>query len=244
MPAGHRAQINPNPGKPSWPSPRSNRCASAGAHQPARARPEFAELDGEDLFSGWPNTAQPGRTTPRNRTPGGGVGPRPLARNRRSRAPAVPPVPRGVAGIASARAHRAWMPRCGATRLRPGAGLRRRRARHPGPAGGGPRRPPRRSGAEGFGRPAPALQALDYWIRVKWHLDRGEFASADISPGSSFRRPAAPVAGVSLARIPSFHRDHPEFFSPAIEVERVGIGVEWRKGLQVMFRLAGSERPR
>src|ERR1035438_10401913 len=35
-----------------------------------------------------------------------------------------------------------------------------------------------------------------------------------------------------------------EFFSPAIEVERVGIGVEWRKGLQVMFRLTGSERPR
>ena len=33
-------------------------------------------------------------------------------------------------------------------------------------------------------------------------------------------------------------------FSPSIDVERVGIGVEWRKGLQVMFRLRGSERPR
>jgi len=34
------------------------------------------------------------------------------------------------------------------------------------------------------------------------------------------------------------------FFSPAIAVERVGVGVEWRKSLQVMFRLTGAERPR
>ena len=34
------------------------------------------------------------------------------------------------------------------------------------------------------------------------------------------------------------------YFSPAIEVERIGLAVEWRKGLQVVFRLAGSERPR
>jgi len=33
------------------------------------------------------------------------------------------------------------------------------------------------------------------------------------------------------------------FFSPEIDVERVGLGVEWRKGLQVMFRLSGAERP-
>ena len=34
------------------------------------------------------------------------------------------------------------------------------------------------------------------------------------------------------------------YFSPAIEVERIGLAVEWRKGLQVMFRLTGAERPR
>jgi len=33
------------------------------------------------------------------------------------------------------------------------------------------------------------------------------------------------------------------FFSPAIEVERIGLAVEWRKGLQVMFRLPGAQRP-
>jgi hypothetical protein len=32
-------------------------------------------------------------------------------------------------------------------------------------------------------------------------------------------------------------------FSPAIEVERIGLGANWRSGLNVMFRLRGSERP-
>jgi hypothetical protein len=33
------------------------------------------------------------------------------------------------------------------------------------------------------------------------------------------------------------------FFAPGIEVERVGLAVEWRKGLHVMFRLSGAQRP-
>ena len=33
------------------------------------------------------------------------------------------------------------------------------------------------------------------------------------------------------------------YFAPAIDVERVGVGVEWRKELQVMFQLRGAERP-
>jgi len=89
------------------------------------------------------------------------------------------------------------------------------------------------------------MQALDYWIRVKWHLDRGEFAPAGYFPGIEL----APTPPRLLLVAPSLEF-HPstetilEFFSTEIEVERVGIGVEWRKGLQVMFRLAGSERPR
>jgi hypothetical protein len=89
------------------------------------------------------------------------------------------------------------------------------------------------------------LQALDYWIRVKWHLDRREFGPAGYFPGIEL----APGPPRLLLVAPSLEF-HPstetilEFFSPAIDVERVGIGVEWRKGLQVMFRLAGSDRPR
>jgi hypothetical protein len=88
------------------------------------------------------------------------------------------------------------------------------------------------------------LQALDYWIRVKWHLDRGEFAAAGYFPGIELdaRPPRLLLVAPSLEFHPSTETIL-EFFSPEIEVERVGIGVEWRKDLQVMFRLAGSERP-
>jgi hypothetical protein len=30
---------------------------------------------------------------------------------------------------------------------------------------------------------------------------------------------------------------------PSIDVERIGLAVEWRKGLQAMFRLRGAEPP-
>jgi len=89
------------------------------------------------------------------------------------------------------------------------------------------------------------LQALDYWIRVKWHLDRREFAPAGYFPGVELA--AGPPRLLLVAPSLEFHPTTEtliEFFSPSIEVERVGVGVEWRKGLQVMFRLTGAERPR
>jgi hypothetical protein len=89
------------------------------------------------------------------------------------------------------------------------------------------------------------LQALDYWIRVKWHLDRGEFGRFGYFPGVALR----PDAPRLLLVAPSLEF-HPttetilSYFSPAIAVERIGLAVEWRKGLQIMFRLHGAERPR
>jgi hypothetical protein len=88
------------------------------------------------------------------------------------------------------------------------------------------------------------LQALDYWVRVKWHLDRGEFRTHGYFPGMELVREAPRLLLVS----PSLEF-HPatetilDFFAPSIEVERIGLAVEWRKGLQVMFRLAGAQRP-
>jgi hypothetical protein len=32
------------------------------------------------------------------------------------------------------------------------------------------------------------------------------------------------------------------FFAPEVAVERIGVGIEWRKGLKVMFRLRGAEQ--
>jgi hypothetical protein len=88
------------------------------------------------------------------------------------------------------------------------------------------------------------LQALDYWIRVKWHLDRGEFTAQGYFPGTILRPEPPRLLLVS----PSLEF-HPAtetvlgYFSPAIEVIRIGVGADWRRRLQVMFRLCGAERP-
>lgn len=88
------------------------------------------------------------------------------------------------------------------------------------------------------------LQALDYWIRVKWHLDRGEFSPRGYFPGVELRPDPPRLLLVSPSL--EFHPTSEtvlSYFSPAVEVERIGLGVEWRKGLQVMFRLSGAQPP-
>ncbi len=88
------------------------------------------------------------------------------------------------------------------------------------------------------------LQALDYWLRVKWHLDRDEFTPNGYFPGMALRPEPPRLFLVSPAL--EFHPATEailSYFSPQVDVERVGVGVEWRKGLHVMFRLRGAERP-
>jgi hypothetical protein len=81
------------------------------------------------------------------------------------------------------------------------------------------------------------LQALDYWMRVKWHLDRGDFSSTGHFPGI----PMAPRAPRLLLVAPALGW-HPSneivlrYFSPAIQAERIGVGLEWKRDLRVMFR--------
>jgi hypothetical protein len=89
------------------------------------------------------------------------------------------------------------------------------------------------------------LQALDYWIRVKWHLGRGEFGANGYFPGVELRPDDPRLILVSPAL--EFHPTTEtilDYFAPHIEVERVGVAVEWRKGLEIMFRLSGAQRPR
>ncbi len=88
------------------------------------------------------------------------------------------------------------------------------------------------------------LQALDYWVRVKWHLVRGEFTGQGYFPGLALQ--TVPPRLLLVSPSLEFHPTTEgvlSYFSPSIEVERVGLGMEWRKDLQVMFRLAGAERP-
>ena len=82
------------------------------------------------------------------------------------------------------------------------------------------------------------LQALDYWMRVQWHLQRGEFTSRGYFPGIELRTDAPRLLLVAPSL--DFHPANEivlRYFSRAIEVRRIGLGVEWQKRVRVMFRM-------
>ncbi|MBI1789275.1 MAG: hypothetical protein HYR60_17210 [Acidobacteria bacterium] len=88
------------------------------------------------------------------------------------------------------------------------------------------------------------LQALDYWMRVKWHLDRGEFTARGYFPRIELRPEPPRLLLVSPAL--DFHPTTEtllQCISDQVEVERIGVNTPWREGLQVMFRLRGAARP-
>jgi len=83
------------------------------------------------------------------------------------------------------------------------------------------------------------LQALDYWMRVKWHLDRREFSVNGYFPGTELLTEPPRLLLVSPAL--DFHPSNESvlrYLAPHIEVERIGVGLEWRKELKVVFRSA------
>ncbi len=88
------------------------------------------------------------------------------------------------------------------------------------------------------------LQALDYWMRVKWHLERGEFSGRGYFPGLELR--TDPPRLLLVAPALDFHPSNETvlgFFRPQIEVERIGVGLEWRQELRVMFRSSSPACP-
>jgi hypothetical protein len=89
------------------------------------------------------------------------------------------------------------------------------------------------------------IQALDYWMRVKWHNDRGDFTQCGYFPRTPLRRD--PPRLLLVAPALEFHSTSEtllRFYAPEIEVERFGLGVEWQSEIAVMFRLRGSQTPR
>jgi hypothetical protein len=89
------------------------------------------------------------------------------------------------------------------------------------------------------------LQALDYWMRVKWHLDRQEFTAKGYFPGVLMSDGAAPrllLVAPSLEYHPS-NETILKYFSVDVPVERVGVGLEWRKELRIMFRFLSASCP-
>ncbi len=88
------------------------------------------------------------------------------------------------------------------------------------------------------------LQSLDYWLRVKWHLDRDEFSKFGYFPGIELRR--EPPRLILVAPSLEFHPSTEtvlRYLSPEVEVTRVGLSADWRENARVMFRLQGSDRP-
>ena len=81
------------------------------------------------------------------------------------------------------------------------------------------------------------LQALDYWMRVKWHLERGEFSPLGYFPNLQLSRDIPRILLVAPALM--FHPTTQRilrFFSPRVPVEWFGLGVEWQQNLKVVFR--------
>lgn len=82
-----------------------------------------------------------------------------------------------------------------------------------------------------------ALQAADYWLRVRAHQQRGEFQKHGYFSGVQWQDQAPELCLVA----PGF-RFHPatevvlRYLSPEIEVMRVGLNENWRAGIQVIFR--------
>ena len=85
------------------------------------------------------------------------------------------------------------------------------------------------------------LQALDYWMRVKWHVDRDEFTARGYFPGMPLVKHAPRLLLVAPAL--NFHSTSEiilGYFSASIDVERMGVSMDWRRSLQVVFRLPGA----
>lgn len=87
------------------------------------------------------------------------------------------------------------------------------------------------------------LQGLDYWARVRWHHERGEFQQFGYFPGSqlSEHKPLLLLVAPSLRMHPSVDTIL-RYFSPEIEWNLVGIDERWREGIRVIYRKSSAKR--
>ena len=81
------------------------------------------------------------------------------------------------------------------------------------------------------------LQALDYWMRVHWHLERGEFERQGYfrGRGLSSQPPLLLLVSPALQFHPTCETIL-RYFSPSVEAVRIGLNENWREDLQVIFR--------
>jgi hypothetical protein len=85
--------------------------------------------------------------------------------------------------------------------------------------------------------PQLVLQAVDYWLRVRWHLRQGDFQRYGYFPGRSIQ-PADPLLYL-IAPVLRFHpatRSVMRYLSKQIPIYRIGINEDWRRCLRVVER--------
>jgi hypothetical protein len=80
------------------------------------------------------------------------------------------------------------------------------------------------------------LQALDYWTRLAWHAARGRFSANGYFPGRTVLND--PPRLILVAPAFRFHSTVDRilaYFSPEVEVARIGLGVEWQSNPRVVL---------
>lgn len=80
-------------------------------------------------------------------------------------------------------------------------------------------------------------QAADYWLRVRRHLEQGNFARYGYFPGIELQ-PAPPLVYLVAPTLP-FHPATDvimRYLTPELEIIRVGLSESWRQGLRVVMR--------
>jgi hypothetical protein len=81
------------------------------------------------------------------------------------------------------------------------------------------------------------LQGLDYWLRVKWLQERGQFKEFGYFPGIELSPEPPLLYFVSPAfRFHSTTAPLVRYLSPKVEVILVGLKEKWREGIDVLFR--------
>ena len=84
-------------------------------------------------------------------------------------------------------------------------------------------------------------QALDYWLRVRWHREQGDLEALGYFPGLPLadRPPLLYLVAPRLRFHPATDTLLP-YVGPDVEVVRVGINENWRQGVRVLFRQGRS----
>ena len=88
------------------------------------------------------------------------------------------------------------------------------------------------------------LQALDYWMRIAHHAAQADFRPRNYFPAAQLR--LDPPKLLLVAPALSFHPTTEtilRFFSSKIAVERIGLALEWRQTVRVLFRYRGACGP-